>query len=284
MKLQFINNLVASFQLFVDHELLKNGEAYTNYSGKLYQTEDSDFKQFNVLGSPFRQWVSDTSIVGATIPSGIFVGANYVARGTSGLNMDYGMGRVITSPSFTPSNVSAAYSFKDLNIYYTDASESKILFETQFSTKPKNNYEAINALPSKSEPIPSIYIKIKDSYNDPFAFGGLDQTITEMRTVIIADSNGLLDATLSILNDTARKVFSVIPSSSLPFNVFGDYKSGIYNYETLNSLHLTGDNVTLINNVKVSKFDSIVNKQLGGGVYCAFVDFTLNNVRSPRKY
>ena len=283
MKSQFLNQIVPSFMLFLDHEILQQGQAYTNYSGQLYQTTDSDFSQFNVIGSPFRQWVSDSSIVGATIPSGVYSNGNYIPK-VSGLALDYGMGRVITPLSFNPPNLTVNYAFKDLNVYYTDSREEKILFNTQYSLLPQNNFQAVSALNAVSRPYPCIYVKLRDSINEPYAFGGLDSTDTSIRTIIIADSNGLLDGTLSILNDTARKCFSIIPNAQLPFTAFGDYKNTSFNYNQLNAINLTGANVTYIDKVLISKFDSIINKDMGDGVFAAFADFNLSNIRSPRKY
>ena len=119
MKATYINNLMSSFYLWLDHEVLAMGEAFINYSGKLYNAPDPNFPNKQVYGAPFRQWVYDSSIPNVNIPSGVFINGSYVARGTSGLNLDFNKGRAIISGSAS-SNVTASYSFKEYNIYYTD--------------------------------------------------------------------------------------------------------------------------------------------------------------------
>jgi hypothetical protein len=95
MKAAYITNLMSSFYLWLDHEILTRGEAFINYSGKLYNSPDPNFPNNSIYGAPFRQWVYDRSVPNANIPSGVFINGNYIARGVSGLNIDFNKGRAI---------------------------------------------------------------------------------------------------------------------------------------------------------------------------------------------
>lgn len=283
MKPQFLNQIIPSFYLFLDHEILSKGEAFTNYSGQLYSTVDPNFRQYNIWGSPFRQWVSDTSINNAFIPSGAYSYNNFISKGTSGLSLDYSMGRIITSGSVsTSTSFTINYAFKDINIYYTDAIEEKLLFESKWDLRPTNNFYATGSLDWRSIPYPCLLIKTSDAINNPYAFGGLDISEISVRTILLTDSNYLLDASLSILNDTSRKVFPLFSYFDLPFNVFGDYKSGLYNYNSLSSQYDNGSDLIIINRTYISKFNSNINKLIGNGIYAAFCDFDLCKIRTPR--
>ena len=62
---------MSSFLLYVDNKVLKKGSAYTNHSGYFYPVTNS-FRDYDVVASPFKQFVYDTSVTGATVMSGIY--------------------------------------------------------------------------------------------------------------------------------------------------------------------------------------------------------------------
>lgn len=282
MKATYITNLMSSFYLWLDHEVLERGEAFINYSGKLYSSPDPNFPNMQVYGAPFRQWVYDSSIPNANIPSGIFVNGNYVARGVSGLNIDFNKGRAIISGS-TSNNVTASYSFKEYNIYYTDEREEKLLFEKAYNITPKVT-QATGALGYLDAPYPCIFIKHRMGENIPFAFGGEDSTQTMIRCIALASNSFSLDGLISILSDSARKVFPVFSPQDFPFNYAGDFKSGnSFNYKTLCSSQQQS-NLVYIDRVTVSKLDEIDNAKINKKCVAALIDFELSDVRTPRVY
>lgn len=70
MKPQYQHELMTSFLLFFDHHLLQKGEAYSNQSGRLFPFSDDRLpSSFDVFASPYKQWVTDSSIVGDTNPN-----------------------------------------------------------------------------------------------------------------------------------------------------------------------------------------------------------------------
>ena len=77
MKAQFQHNLTSSFFMWFDNFLLTKGEAYTNKTGEFFYYDDTLIdSDYTVFGSPYKQWVSDSSIDGATVPTGVYVNGN----------------------------------------------------------------------------------------------------------------------------------------------------------------------------------------------------------------
>jgi hypothetical protein len=235
-----------------------------------------------VYGAPFRQWVYDSSVTNANIPSGIFVNGSYVARGASGLNIDFNKGRAIISGS-TSNNVTASYSFKEYNIYYTDEREEKLLFEKAYNITPKVT-QVTGALGYLDAPYPCIFIKHRMGENIPFAFGGEDSTETMIRCIALASNSFSLDGLISILSDSARKVFPVFGPQDFPFNYAGDFKSGNnFNYKTLCASQ-SQSSLVYIDRVTVSKLDEIDNAKINKKCVAALIDFELSDLRMPRVY
>jgi hypothetical protein len=282
MKATYVTNLMSSFYLWLDHEILTRGEAFINHSGKLYNSPDPNFPNNSVYGAPFRQWVYDSSVANANIPSGIFINDSYVARGVNGLNIDFNKGRAILNNGIISNNVTASYSFKEYNLYYTDEREEKLLFEKAYNITPKVT-QVTGALGYLDTPYPCIFIKHRMGENIPFAFGGEDTTKTMIRCIILASNSFSLDGVISILSDSARKVFPVLSPESFPFNYFGDFKSGNnFNYINLCKNQLPST-LVYIDRVTVSKLDEIDNAKINKKCVAALVDFELSDVRNPRK-
>ena len=283
MKTSYINNLMSSFYLWFDHELLYKGEAFTNYSGKLYNAPDPNFSNNSVYGAPFRQWVYDSSIPNANVPSGIFINGNYISRGVSGLNIDFTKGRAILNSGINSNNITINYSFKEYNIYYTDEREEKLLFEKAYNITPKVT-QITGALGYLDSPYPCVFIKHRVAENIPFAFGGQDLTQTSLRCIILASNSFSLDGLISIFNDSSRKVFPVLDPIDFPFNYFGDFKVGNnFNYINL-CKNQPQANLVNINKVTVTKLDEIDNAKINKKCVAALIDFDLESVRKPRIY
>ena len=282
MKATYITNLMSSFYLWLDHEILYKGEAFINYSGKLYSSPDPNFYNNTVYSAPFRQWVYDSSIPNVNIPSGVFVNNNYVSRGISGLNIDFNKGRVIFNNNVNSNNITANYSFKEYNLYYTDEREEKLLFEKAYNITPKVT-QITGGLGYLDTPYPCIFIKHRRGENVPFAFGGEDSTETMIRCIVLASNSFSLDGVISILSDSARKVFPVLETNNFPFNYFGDFKSGNYfNYINL-CKNQPPSSLVYIDRVTVSKLDEIDNAKINKKCVAALIDFELSDVRNPRK-
>lgn len=285
MKPSYLHNLNSSFYLWLDHEMLARGESYINYSGKLYNSPDRMFADATVYGSPFRQWVSDSSVPNVIIPSGIYNNGVYMPRGQSGLSIDFTKGRVMfpkqTLPNQNISSFTINTSFKEYNIYYTDEKEENLLFEKRYDPYPKVN-RVTGALVWNDNPYPCIFFKNRTMQNIPFAFGGQDKTESIMRCIVLAENIYQLDSAISVMADSARKVFPFLPANKIPYNISGDFKSGnYYNYlETCRGIN----HFVNIDRVTVSKMSETLNKKMNSKLTAAIVDFELSDVRQPRVY
>ena len=107
----------------------------------------------------------------------------------------------------------------------------------------------------------------------------MDNTIINMRGVILSDSAFGLDAVCGILKDCVRSEVPIIDQPSLPFNSLGGSTSG-YNYTALSN---DSTDSLYIKEVFVSKDPARgYHKAVNPGVFPAFVDFRLENFRYPR--
>lgn len=273
---------MSSFYLWLDNELLKVGNAFTPTSGKLYPCQDRDYADFNVYSSPFRQWVSDSSIESAIIPSGVYINGQFANR-QSGVIINYNKGEVLLNKSLgAPKDVTTNYTKKDFNIYYTDEREENLLFENSYSLSPKFT-QITGGLNGEDRPFPCIFLKNTSYENKPYALGGEDKTVTTIRCIILADNMYLLDGAISLMTDSARKVFPIIPPSGLPYNYYGDFKYGS-GYQYAGLAQDFPENLVYIDRVTVSRMDEIRNKKINIKTVAALVDFELWQARNPRKY
>lgn len=279
MKAQYENQAMSSFMLYIDHEITARGQAYTNFSSFLNETNQTVNGVFN-YSAPYRQMVSDVSISGANVMTGLYLDGDTLNVGTSGLNsINYTKGMAHFTSQITGQNrISGDYSIKDYSVFLTNNSEADILFEAKYNMRPKIN-ETPKPLPPDVRTYPSIFIKPNSSRNVPYAYGGIDNTILDVRCVVLADSSYSLDAVCSIMRDTSKTTVPFI-HDNLPFNSLGGYTGVAYNYTGI----ATGtgvwiDSVEISQNVGLKEYN-----ELSPDIYSAFADFKIYGVRKPREY
>jgi len=278
MKAQLDNVLMSSMIMWMDNTILKRGEAFQNYNSQFYPITNI-YNGFYSYGLPFKQVVNDSSISGANLLSGVYVNNSFITVGQSGLTgINPFQGQVYFTGNQAGKTLSGTYAVKDFNIYLTNQPEEELLFETEYKIRPKTTQNP-TGLAIESITYPCIFLKNNGGTNEPFALGGQDQTMMEVRAVVLADNMFNLDAVCSLLKDTARKYVPLINNS--PFNVFGALNSGYFNYNSLTSgINLSND-AFYITEVNISKIFANLNTK-NNQVFPAFVDFTLSNIRYPR--
>jgi hypothetical protein len=277
MKIQLDNLLMSSMLMWMDHVILKKGEAYKNFSSRFYPVTNI-YNGFYSYGLPFKQVVCDSSISGANILSGVYVNNNFKTIGQNNLTgISPQNGQVYFTSAQGSNTISGNYAVKDFNLYLTNQPEEEILFESQYQARPKTT-QTPTGLAIEAITYPCIFLKNNGGINQPFAFGGQDNTQISVRAVVMADNMFNLDALCSILKDTAR---DYVPLINSPFNNFGGLDSGHYNYDTLTQNIDIGVNGFYISEVNVSKIFANLNAK-NNQVFPAFIDFTLNNIRYPR--
>jgi|APGre2960657373_1045057.scaffolds.fasta_scaffold06996_4 hypothetical protein len=278
MKAQLDNVLMSSMIMWIDNTILKRGEAFQNYNSQFYPITNI-YNGFYSYGLPFKQVVSDSSVSGANLLSGVYVNNSFITVGQSGLTgINPFQGQVYFTGNQAGKTLSGTYAVKDFNIYLTNQPEEELLFETEYKIRPKTTQNP-TGLAIESITYPCIFLKNNGGTNEPFALGGQDQTMMEVRAVVLADNMFNLDAVCSLLKDTARKYVPLINNS--PFNVFGALNSGYFNYNSLTSGIDVSNDAFYITEVNISKIFANLNTK-NNQVFPAFVDFTLSNIRYPR--
>jgi len=284
MRPQLDNRVASSVLLWLDHTIVQKGEAFTNVSGLFYKSSRNQYSNLYTYSLPFKQINVDSSIAGANIMSGIYINNNFITTGQSGLlAIDYNNGQAHFLTGVDSSVLSGAYSIKDYNVYLSNEPEEKLLFETKYEPTPKIS-RAISGLAPNTLTYPIIFLKSDGSYNEPFAFGGLDETCFNMRATVISDSQFSLDALCSILRDKVRTFVPLLEENEMPFNSFGGLKNQSYNYNTLTTGII---NSLFLNRVDISRlsYKSVIMnevKNLNPNIFPILIDFELKIVRAPR--
>ena len=306
MKPQFQHTLVTSFYLWFDNYLQDNGEAYKNKTGIFYNmTDDRLDSNYNVYSSPYKQFIIDSGLhtneVNSQGTEGAIVidrisgqradgSAFEVTRGTSGLKIDYENGRVFFTGDENgelPGNnlsLSGQFGVKDFNVYVTNQTEEDLVVENKFKTNDRfGNLETSGVLPY-DQVIPAVFITSESINNQPFAFGGLDVTQTNVKAVVMTSDLYCLDCVLSLAADSKKQSFVEVDFNDFPVTEFGDIKTATYptgysynQIETDNTQELFH-----IEEVFVSKLSDRVKKKVNPNIFVGFIDFEIHKYRRPR--
>ena len=285
MKPTFTHNVINSFFLWFDNFLMTKGDAYKTYTTKLYNYEDPRLGGDKVVyGSPYKQWVYDKNITGATIPSGFTINNQFVPTGTSGMKIDFDNGRIIFNSGVSTSlNVTGTYSVKEVNSYITDQPEDNLIIENKFVTNSRFTVSE-NYIAPYNPVTPCIFASIETAHNTAFAFGGEDETKCIIKVVAFCENLYQLDGVLSIFGDSYNEIFSLIPMTGHPLGEFNELKTGVYptgyNYKNLSNAY--NSQTLFISHVETSKIRDSVIKELNPILHIGFLDFEIKTYRYPR--
>tara|TARA_R100000664_G_scaffold29203_1_gene40956 strand:+ start:202 stop:1122 length:921 start_codon:yes stop_codon:yes gene_type:complete len=305
MKPQFQHKLMTSFFLFYDNYLQKNGEAFKNKTGIFYQmTDDRLSSDYSVYSSQYKQFIFDSGLHSGVVNSQGTQGpividrvsgqredgsAFEITRGTSGLVIDYDNGRVFFTGDDSgnvPSNdlsLSGQFGVKDFNLYMTNETEEDLVIE-KFKTNDRFGPVSTTGVQPYDQVLPAIFINSESIQNEPFAFGGLDITKTNVKAVVMTTDLYCLDCVLSLSADAQKRSFASIDFEDFPTTEFGDVKSSTYptgySYNQVESD--ASDSLFHIESVEVSKLSDRVRKKVNPGIFVGFIDFEIHKYRSPR--
>lgn len=289
MKVGFDHELLSSFYLWCDDRLNYFAEAYQPSISHTFQYVDSiDVPSgWNAFYSPYRQfvWASDKT----TVADEVTIGGT-VIKDKDGIYIDYNNGRVLvdtSDPRFgssTSLNITGDFAYKTVNVYITDETEENVILNSDFIISPSDQtyMQANGGFSDKMYTLPAIFLTLSNSSNEPFAFGGMDNTVVNIRSVIVADSNYTLDGVLSIFRDSARTNFPLIDFGDFPFGEFNHIKSHPYKYQDLATL--TNQNC-FIDEVVASKLTDRSRERITGSkdYKIGFLDFKVSKPRNPRQ-
>lgn len=285
MKPTFSHDVINSFFLWFDNFIMKKGDAYKTYTTKLYNYTDSRLGNGKVVyASPYKQWVYDKSITGATIPSGFTINGSFTPTGTSGMQIDFENGRIIFNSGVSKNlNISGTYSIKEINSYINDQPEDNLIIEGKYVTNSRFTVQESGIAPYNAV-TPAVFNSIQTTHNQPFAFGGEDETICRVKTVAFCENLYQLDGLLSVFADSFNEIFSKIPMIAHPLGEFNFLKTGLYpsgyNYDTVSSSY--SSDTLFVSHVETSKIKDSVLKELNPTLHIGFIDFELKAYRYPR--
>ena len=284
---QFQHQLTSSFMMWFDNYLLTKGQAFTNTTGVFYNYEDERIPSvYKVFGSPYKQWVSDYSVNGATVPSGVFVNGVFKGRPTGASNttsaniLDFDNGRALLSGVLVSSTVTGSFAVKDFNIYYTNETEEDLILDRKKSSNESvGTNESFTYVAPYDQMVPAIYINNSSIQNEPFAFGGTNQTNTNINAVVITKDPYNLDGVLSIFADSFNQSIVNIPFEESAYTEYGDLKSGFYNYQNLKTKYIDQPKF-FVDKVVTSKLNDKERKSLLNDLYVGFIDFDVSIIRN----
>ena len=278
MKAQFQHNLTSSFFMWFDNFLLTKGEAYTNKTGEFFYYDDTLIdSDYTVFGSPYKQWVSDSSIDGATVPTGVYVNGNLSGR-ADGIVLDFDNGRALAAGASSTDTVTGSFAVKDFNIYFTNDTEDDLIIENKYvvnSRVPSGPYTYITPY---DDVAPDIFLAASTLENKPFAVGGMMDTVVLMKAVVISDDPYKLDGALSIFGDSVNEVIEPIPMSGFPYTELGDLKGDSYNYTGVKEGY-AGETPYFVDKVRTSKLSDRARKAVANELYIGFIDFDVQQHR-----
>ncbi len=284
MKAQFDNKLESSFLLYLDHQILNKGEAFTNINSLFYKTKDR-YSNLFTYSLPYSQIVNDASIPNCNIMTGVYLNGSFITKGQNNfVDVDYSQGKAYFSAPIT-GILSGNYAIKDFNVLSVDKTELELLTETKFTERPKTN-QVVTGLGNNTLSYPCILIKNKNSYNEPFEFGGTDTTKIHMSIYIFSDSLFKLDAVTSIIRDMKNTNFGLLSDNELPFNAFGGLKTGYYDYNSISYPKIIANSGAFICETKTVNFGSLLNaefKKINPEVHSKVLDVEIDYVRNPHE-
>jgi hypothetical protein len=276
---QFQHKLTSSFFLWFDNFLLKKGEAYSNKTGELFNYADPRLdSRYVAYGSPYKQWVTDSSIAGAVIPTGVSV----VGAGTSGRDngvvFDFENGRALFSGSDTSMTVTGEFAVKDFSVYLTNDTEDDLIVENKYTVNSRLPSGPLTYIEPYDDVVPAIFLSISQAENSPFALGGMQETKIQAKAVILAEDTYQLDGVMSIFMDSVDEVIAAIPMSGYPITELGDLKDGGFDYTGL-AEDYRGEAKFFVEKVKTSKLTDRTRNVLANELYVGFVDFDIEQYR-----
>lgn len=299
MKEQFDHLLQSSFYLWFDDRLTRTAQAYTQPEhGQSFDVvvrgEDGGGLDLPVNYDAY--YCADRQLVanGVSEPSGVYVDSVFQEQGASPYNLiiDHNEGRILApavsqgGQDLSAKNISGHFKRKEVNVYITNETEEQLLLQNDFILSDiagEPTYLQQQAeLGDKKYSLPAAFISLNSSSNEPWAIGGVDDTRTVIRVVVITDSNYSLDAVLSLFRDAQKTKFELVEFEDFPFGEFFRVKEFPYSYPEFIKNKTKNRFPAFIERVLVSKLFDRSGTQIPQGLRIGFMDFEISSIRKPR--
>ena len=276
---QFDHHVINSFMLWADNRLLNRAKAFSNQTVKLFPMgKDKLWNEYYAYSSPFKQWVADSSVVGANIPTGIKVDGVLTPLADLDATIDFDNGRILSKTQIS-GELTVDCAIKDVNLYIPNENEEDVIFENRYVNNSRFKKQDAGVIPYEPA-FPAIFFAIQMGDNEPFAFGGEDETTIYMKGVVMTDDLFTLEGILSAYRDSNQTAFNLIPWEESPFNELGGLKAASYNYEALNAAQ--DSLIFYVEKVKTAKLTEKSKSRATKDAFIGFVDFTILAHRYPR--
>lgn len=277
MKPQFQHKLATSYLLWFENYFLKKSEAYSIQTGTFINYADTRLPNgYNSFGTQTKQIIYDSSLPNVYIPSGVYVDSNFIEFDNENYFLDYDNARFIGNQIPTGALITGTYTSKEINIYYTNDTEEGIVLNVQESIDKSVSNIHSNYYDPYQQKIPAIYLSNQISQNKPFAFGGMNETLTQGKAVVMTYNSFELDTILSIFADSYNENIPFVEFDSHPINEFGSTKTGYFSYTDLQRQY---PNQIFVKNVITTKMSDKMRQNLIKFLYIGFVDFELSIFR-----
>jgi len=229
MREQFDNKLAQSVVEWVNNVVCNDGGGFFTTGTPLYLQEDSTRNQFKVYASPYRSWVYDSCVDGATIFSGAYNSSGQFLTRQSGLFFDYQNGRVLSSGNWGP-QLSGTYSKREFNVQFTSTEVAGMYIDRVFDANKDLDYTKTGAYPY-SYTAPIIFVTNSNANNEPYQLGGgVVKSKRSCRLYCITNSPFSQEALVSVITDKINKNIPILNSEQMPLTFYGDVKGGSFNY------------------------------------------------------
>ena len=298
MKPQFDHKVLSSFYLWFDDRLTRYGEAtQTGINQQFYYSSLNVDIPTNQVAyySPDRQFVAN----GTGVPSGVYIsggpfGASYSlvnqnGDDPTGLLIDFDQGRVVMKSGVGAAlAISGDFDRKTINTYITNETEEELLFNTDFLLAAQNDetfLQSVTGLGAANYTVPAAFLSYNSSLNKPFAFGGMQDTRSNIRALIIVNDNFSLDGALSLFRDSTETCVPLIDFSDFPFGEYFHIKSPPYTYSGLYASKMDeGAPYGFIEKVSSSKMYDTAGAAttIPQNMRIGFIDFTISTPRLPK--
>ena len=290
MKAQFDQNLLSSFYLWFENQLLEEDiQAYVSdldntFKHVEYSDLPSDFVGYQ---GQFRQLVAEDSIDNTN--SGVYINGSFVSadnKNNGSVFIDYQEGRVIL-PLASGENleITANSTVKEVNTYISNDSDLNVILQSDFMEVGQTTpyfFNQSEKLDEKTFFLPACFISLASSENKEHCFGGLEDTKSRIRVMVLTRDNFVVDSVISKFRDTARKTITHLPYENFPYGFSHSIKNFPYSYTDLKAPFETAES-SHINNVTVSKvFSERARELMNRDVSIAIIEFDLSTHRFPR--
>ncbi len=225
MNVSLDTRILASFKEHITYRLIEDLGGYSTKTVNLYEYIPNIAGKV-AYGSAFHNWIYDSSTVTPPVTVG-----GMVRGGAEGLRFDFKNGRILVNSANTGLSLSLAVPIAEFGVHITSSPDAQLINEVNFLQNP--DQIAINSYIKPDTIVtPTIFVKLAQTKNKPFALSGLDWTTWNIRTIVFAQSYKQLSGIGGMIRDLRERMIPILTPAQTPLNEYNDIKIPPYNYET----------------------------------------------------